>query len=798
MSSKTCPGSAIQRSDVLDAVTTAQTQLASAHGPRTDATRAAESAQRATVDRLLRLLNVGARSAGAAPADTELPERDMTLRQAEMSAGSEGAFEASRAGDSSPLTPDDIELLHRHVINLRMGALSSGGTFQTTEEDVRALFAEHLPRFLAERRQQVPPMPLKLVFFAHGGLNDEVESLRNARNRIPFYLANRCYPVFFVWETGVKESLVDIVRQIAGFRPGRAVEIVTGVTDPLLEGAFRPGGFSMWLNMKRSAELAFLPRQGGTFLVEQLAAFWKQHSAEMELHLIGHSAGAILQAQFINALCQQPSNPPIDVRTLQYLAPAITIDLFKELVAGLVGTRVNGFTEYAMKRAFEEGDSVGPYRKSLLCLVSRSFEDQSEMPLMGLEESLKRDPDMTRFFGLLAPGQKRRGEVLFSKHEEGPRRSTIAIKHGDFDNDRLTMSSVIRRILDVDDEEPIVEFPETVSKTVLDEARSITFVPPSPPATGLAPAPIVVPPPAALSIVPGVSGRRRALCVGIDAYERPNALAGCVNDANDWAAALRSLGFDVTMLIDRDATWQRLQDALSALITASRPGDVVVFQYAGHGTRIDDVDGDEESGRDSALCPVDFTAGRLLIDDDVRRIVQQLCGGVNLTCFFDCCHSGTITRLAAPSPETPRGDVRTRGLRATPELEAAHAAFRRSLPPAPAGRGLHDMKEISFTACNDAQVAQEIDGHGQFTMRALNLLRQGLAAMTNRDFHERVTAAFGNMVVTQTPGLDCAPQSMTLPLFGSAAAAASGATPDRRDLVTRLDEIERRIARAGL
>ena len=88
-------------------------------------------------------------------------------------------------------------------------------------------------------------MPLKLVFFAHGGLNDEVESLRNARNRIPFYLANRCYPVFFVWETGVKESLVDIVRQIAGFRPGRAVgDVVTGVDDPAARGSLPSGAAS--------------------------------------------------------------------------------------------------------------------------------------------------------------------------------------------------------------------------------------------------------------------------------------------------------------------------------------------------------------------------------------------------------------------------------------------------------------------------------------------------------------------------------------------------------------------------
>jgi caspase domain-containing protein len=794
MSSKTCPGSAIRRADVLEAVSGTHNQLAAERGAGTEASRAT-SAERATVDRMLRLFDVRARGVGAAQGETELPERDMTLRQAEMSAGSSQAFDTSRAGDTAPLTPEDFALLRRHVINLRMGALSSGGTFGTTKEDVLALFAEHLPRFLDERRQEA--MPLKLVFFAHGGLNDEIGSLRNARNRIPFYLANRCYPVFFVWETGVTETLVDIVRQLAGFSPGRGVgEAISNVSDSLLEGMFRPAGFSMWLNMKRSAELAFMPKQGGTFLVEELAAFWKQHSAEMEIHAIGHSAGAIFQAQLVNALCQQPSNPPIEIRTLQYLAPAITIDLFKDLVADLVGNRVKALTEYTMKRDFEAADSVGPYRKSLLYLVSRSFEDLSEMPLLGLEESLRRDPDMTRFFGLLGAGQKRRADVLFSKSENGPRHSTIAIKHGDFDNDRHTMSGVIRRILDVQDAEPIIEFPETVSKTVLDEARSVAIA--NPAVVAPVAASNVMPAPAAPVMLAASSGRRKALCVGIDDYNPPDRLAGCVNDAKDWAAVLSSLGFDVAMMLDREATWQNLQDALGNLITSARAGDVVVFQYAGHGTRVNDLDGDEESGRDSALCPVDFTGGRLLIDDDVRRIVQRLADGVNFTCFFDCCHSGTITRFVAPSPTTPRGDVRTRGLRATPEVEAAHAAFRRSMPgAAPAGRGLHDMKEISFTACNDAQTAQEIDGHGQFTLRALNLLRQGVSGITNRDFHERVTAAFGNMAQTQTPGLDCAPRSMTLPLFGGFAAVTEG-TSDLRNIVARLDALERRVARAGV
>src|SRR5262249_54176558 len=151
----------------------------------------------------------------------------------------------ARGGDPRPLTAEDRDLLRKHVINLRMGALSSGGQFQTSPEDVETLFKEHIPAALEARQQE--GNPLRLVFFAHGGLNDEVESLKNARNRIPFYLENRCYPIFFVWETGVKETLADIIGEISGLGPGRGIfGTITDFTDPALEAAFRHGGFALW------------------------------------------------------------------------------------------------------------------------------------------------------------------------------------------------------------------------------------------------------------------------------------------------------------------------------------------------------------------------------------------------------------------------------------------------------------------------------------------------------------------------------------------------------------------------
>jgi hypothetical protein len=77
---------------------------------------------------------------------------------------------------------------------------------------------------------------------------------------------------------------------------------------------------------------------------------------------------------------------------------------------------------------------------------------------------------------------------------------------------------------------------------------------------------------------------------------------------------------------------------------------------------VDDLSGDEKSGMDQTLVPLDFKkfAGKdgHIIDDDIHKIlVAQLPEGCKLFCLFDCCHSGTMLDL----PYT---------IKLTPELES--------------------------------------------------------------------------------------------------------------------------------
>jgi hypothetical protein len=302
-----------------------------------------------------------------------------------------------------------------------------------------------------------------------------------------------------------------------------------------------------------------------------------------------------------------------------------------------------------------------------------------------------------------------------------------------------------------------------------------------------APAPSYAPSaaPIAAQVVeaPSLGGRRRALCVGINTYPTM-PLNGCVRDAETWAGVLRdALQFEPPiMLLDDQATRARILESLERLVGESRAGDVLVFQFAGHGTRAPDYDGDEPEGLDEALCPYDTADGALLIDDDVRRVFERLPRGVSLTCFIDCCHSGSITRFAVGGPGSPKdGGVerRARFIRLSEEMIEAHKRFRLSRRAASRGEspgqpgGRDAMRHVLFAACRDEEVAYEENGQGEFTVRAVGVLRRGLSQTTNAQFAQAVTDAFGANP-RQHAVLDCADAARDGRLLGTILDAGRG------------------------
>lgn len=159
--------------------------------------------------------------------------------------------------------------------------------------------------------------------------------------------------------------------------------------------------------------------------------------------------------------------------------------------------------------------------------------------------------------------------------------------------------------------------------------------------------------------------RRTALLVGINYNNNPDAtLNGCYNDVVNVSQYLRSvLGYSassVTVLTDgnRGATGsgtasavpptrQNIIAGMAALVAGMVAGDEAVFHYSGHGSLVRDTNGDEVTGLDSCLCPLDYNApsaagGGIITDDEIRALlVNKVPRGARLYVILDCCHNGT-------------------------------------------------------------------------------------------------------------------------------------------------------------
>ena len=142
---------------------------------------------------------------------------------------------------------------------------------------------------------------------------------------------------------------------------------------------------------------------------------------------------------------------------------------------------------------------------------------------------------------------------------------------------------------------------------------------------------------------------KRALLVGINYLGSQYQLSGCINDVNNMASFLqKSLGYEnknIVMLTDNTLlkpTRANILKGFDSLTALLKTGDEAFFHYSGHGLQIPDYNGDEESGYDSAIAPIDFTRSGFISDDIIRtNLIQKIPSGAKLYVILDACHSGT-------------------------------------------------------------------------------------------------------------------------------------------------------------
>jgi hypothetical protein len=362
----------------------------------------------------------------------------------------------------------DVQRLAGHVVNLgNNGRLSQGGKFISTRAQVDRIFDQ-----LAQKHAQWAPATRRIVLYAHGGLNSESTGLDIAQRQLQWWLDNHVYPITFAWETGVVETLEDQLSDlVAGKTPagGFRLDLLEQV-DRMIEKLAKRTLTWVWDEMKENAAHASdpLPRDfrsrpghevpGGSLVVNRLAQYRKDHP-DVEIHLVGHSAGSI----FLSGIIDRLAAARVPVESLTYLAAAIRTDQWSaSVLPRLRRGDVGRFTAFGMSPTRELDDVCGAggvavYRKSLLYLVSRAFErpvdpHESEVPLVGMARFADHPVNGASLSEAVAGLPD--AELIWSPSVDPADARSDSSSHGGFDDDNPTMTSVLLRILGTTTVEP--------------------------------------------------------------------------------------------------------------------------------------------------------------------------------------------------------------------------------------------------------------------------------------------------------------------------------------------------------
>lgn len=146
--------------------------------------------------------------------------------------------------------------------------------------------------------------------------------------------------------------------------------------------------------------------------------------------------------------------------------------------------------------------------------------------------------------------------------------------------------------------------------------------------------------------------RKLALLVGANAYAN-SPLYGCVTDTElQYQLLVHRFGFnpkDILIVNDNTAIKPTREGILQSfeehLIKQAKAGDVVVFHYSGHGSRVKDLD--TADGLNSTFVPIDRTLKKvgdnIEVSDIMGRTLFLLMSAIktdNFTAVLDSCHSG--------------------------------------------------------------------------------------------------------------------------------------------------------------
>jgi hypothetical protein len=331
--------------------------------------------------------------------------------------------------------------LRPHIVTAgNDGKLLETGAYGLTASGLRNILREQLPKKVKDWKKK------RVMLYAHGGLVKMDSAIQYVANYREDTLKAEVYPLAFIWRsdawTTLKNILQDAIfrRKTEGILDDAKDFMLDRLDDTLEPIARNLGGKALWDEMKENATLSSSRATGAARMAAKHLVDLVKSGEINELHLVGHSAGAILLAPLVEFFKSQG----VKVSSLSLWAPACTLELFSDLYEPLIKSGdIEAFDLYTLDDATERDDDCADiYHKSLLYLVSHAFERVPRIPLVR--------PDGTPLLGLERdvlvgiPNAFWTGQRRWIK-APGSAKSD-ARHHGDFDNDAETLLSTLERI----------------------------------------------------------------------------------------------------------------------------------------------------------------------------------------------------------------------------------------------------------------------------------------------------------------------------------------------------------------
>jgi hypothetical protein len=323
------------------------------------------------------------------------------------------------------------------------GQLSRTGLFRTQDDDLRALVENHLPHAV-EAWGLDAQQPIDLAIFAHGGINSENDAQEHAAYWIPKLYERQIFPAFLMWENDLWSSLRYIVQDRLRGEP-----LLTGAGAPRLRIPALPDlltdlGTGKWANTRteRLISKPGLPvweeTRGNAITIGQseqsgarkLIAYLRSSpfASRLRIHLIAHSAGAIVHSYLADAMVKAG----MPIQSVVFMAHAArTADFDGFLLPHLKDGGVQRYLQFHLTDDQENADrECEPfYRRSLLFLVSEAFEGGAQRPMLGME----------RYFGSYGPVKAQHGITAYA----APCAQSRTVSHSGFARDPTTLATVL-------------------------------------------------------------------------------------------------------------------------------------------------------------------------------------------------------------------------------------------------------------------------------------------------------------------------------------------------------------------